>query len=213
LLYEALGTIYSDRDDDNDNLLTWHNKTLWLSGVGILFLISLEGVKRGGGGLLAVGAAGGFMSRLMRTLKRDNVPTDYGAYWTTLFLSPLLGALAGWTGILLVESARRLGVLGEVFKGVTVQGGYGDFPLGLAFLLGFSERLFYGILKPLEARVGEKARASGNGIAKPPGAETGEKKRGNGGGDTAPPTGPSPSPPPHEPGAQPRLPASGSGDP
>jgi len=161
LLYEALGTIYARRDDDNDNLLTWHNKTLWLTGVGILLLISLEGVKRGGGGLFAVGATGGFLSRLMRTLKRDNVPTDYGAYWTTLFLSPLVGALAGWTGILLVELAYRLGVLGEMFNGVTVQNGYGsNFALGLAFLLGFSERLFDEILKPLEERIEKKAQAS-----------------------------------------------------
>jgi hypothetical protein len=161
LLYEALGMIYARNDDDNDNLLTWHNKTLWLSGLGILLLISLEGVRRGGGGLFVVGATGGFMSRLMRTLKRDNVPTDYGAYWTTLFLSPLVGALAGWTGILLIELAAKLQVLGSVFDVVKLQmpDGYGNLTLGIAFLLGFSERLFDGILKPLEERIEKKAQA------------------------------------------------------
>jgi hypothetical protein len=160
LLYEALGTIYSSRDDDNDNLLTWHNKTLWLTGLGLLLLISLEGVRRGGGGLFVVGATGGFMSRLMRTLKRNNVPTDYGAYWTTLFLSPLVGALAGWTGILLIEVSHKLAILGAVFDGVTLQNGNGNFALGLGFLLGFSERLFDEILKPLEARIEQKVQAS-----------------------------------------------------
>jgi hypothetical protein len=173
LLYEALGIIYSRRDDDNDNLLTWHNKTLWMTGLGILILISLEGVKRGGGGLFVVGAAGGFMSRLMRTLRAQDVPTDYNAYWTTLFLSPLLGALAGWTGILLIELSHTLGVLGEVFKGVTVQFGYGNLALGLAFLLGFSERLFYGILKPIEDGITKKAQpGSSSSSAAPAGSSS-----------------------------------------
>ena len=162
LLYEALGTIFGRRDDDNDSLLTWHSKTLWLSAVGILLLIALEGVKRGGGGLFALGATGGFLSRLMRTLKRANVPTDYGAYWTTLFLSPVVGALAGWTSVLLIELARYLQILGNMFAPITLNmpESYGNLPLTVAFLFGFSERLFDEILKPLEQKIGEREQAS-----------------------------------------------------
>ena len=192
LLYEALGVVYANRDDENDTLLTWHNKTLWLTGLGILLLISLEGVKRGGGGLFVVGAAGGFMSRLMRTLKRDNVPTDYGAYWTTLFLSPLVGALAGWTGILLIEMAHTLGLLGEFFKVVTLQSGYGDFTLGLAFLLGFSERLFDEILKPLEASIEKKVQATSS---TPSGSSSGSANSGGSSGSGGSPSGSSGSGP------------------
>jgi hypothetical protein len=150
-LHEALGVIYSASDDEFDNTLNWHNKIIWLICAGILLLISLESVKRGGGGLFAAGAVGGFLGRLMRTLKRRNIDgDDYDAYWTTMFVSPLVGALAAWTGILLVELGVKLNVLGSTFNGVTLETGYGNFALGVAFLLGFSERFFVKILKPLE---------------------------------------------------------------
>jgi hypothetical protein len=79
--------------------MNWHNKAVWLTWVGVLILITLEGARRGGGGLFAAGAAGGFLSRLMRAIKQVDDPTDSSVYWTTLSLSPLVGALAGWTGM------------------------------------------------------------------------------------------------------------------
>ena len=141
LLYEALCVIDAHDENDLDDTLNWHNKALWLTWLGVLILISLEGAKRGGGGLFAAGAAGGFLSRLMRAIKRVDDPTDSSVYWTTLSLSPLVGALAGWTGILLVELALKVGVLGNAFGAITMDNGYGSVALALAFLLGFSERL------------------------------------------------------------------------
>ncbi len=161
LLYEALGVIDTDDENDLDDTLNWHNKTVWLTWLGLTLLISLEGTRRGGGGLFAAGAAGGFLSRLMRAIKRVDDPTDSSAYWTTLSLSPLVGALAGWAGILLVELGVKLGVLGNTFSGVTMENGYGSFALALAFLLGFSERLFDAITESLEKKVDEKAEAKG----------------------------------------------------
>lgn len=161
LLYEALRVIDSDEDSELDDTMNWHNKTVWLTWLGVLLLISLEGTRRGGGGLFAAGATGGFLSRLMRAMKRVDDPTDSSRYWTTFFLSPLVGALAGWTGILLVELAVKLGVLGSAFNGVKIETGYESFALALAFLLGFSERLFDAIAGTLEAKVDKKAEAKG----------------------------------------------------
>jgi hypothetical protein len=161
LLYEALGVINAHDANDLDDTMNWHNKALWLTCVGVLLLISLEGARRGGGGLFAAGAADGFLSRLMRAIKQVDDPADSSAYWTTLSLSPLVGALAGWTGILLIELAFRLGVLGAAFGGVSMETGYASFALALAFLLGFSERLFDAIAGSVEEKAAKKAEAKG----------------------------------------------------
>jgi hypothetical protein len=172
LLQEALDLVDTHDENDLDDTLNWHNKTVWLTWLGVMLLVSLEGTRRGGGGLFAAGAAGGFLSRLMRAIKRVDDPADSSAYWTTLSLSPLVGALAGWTGILLVELGFKLGVLGSTFSGVTMENGYGSFALALAFLLGFSERLFDAITQSVEDKVDKKAEAKGTPSPKPPTKDT-----------------------------------------
>jgi hypothetical protein len=94
--------------------------------------------------LFLAGAVGGFMSRLARALKASDTPTDYGASWNTLFLSPLLGSLAGFFGVLMIQG---LGTGGALTTALT------DAPLALpalAFLLGFSERLFDSLVSALD---------------------------------------------------------------
>ena len=151
LLSEALGILYDRGDTKFATLVSWHNKTVWLTGCGLLFIVALAATLQHGI-LLLVGATGGLLSRLSRSLQRADVPTDYGASWTTLFLSPVVGALAGWSGILLVVLAVKLQVLGAAFD-LNWCNPCSPLALGLTFLLGFSERAFDGILTQLEQKV------------------------------------------------------------
>jgi hypothetical protein len=151
LLSEALGLLYDRTDTDFATLVSWHNKTVWLVGAGLLLIVSLAAALQHEV-LFLVGATGGLLSRLSRSLQRADVPTDYGASWTTLFLSPVVGALAGWSGVLLIVVAVELNVLGAVFK-LDWCNPYAPLALGLAFLLGFSERAFDGVLGQLEEKV------------------------------------------------------------
>ncbi|MGB9236846.1 MAG: Ig domain-containing protein [Terriglobales bacterium] len=151
LLSEALGLLYDRTDTDFDTLISWQNKTVWLVGTGSLLIVSLAAALQHEV-LFLVGATGGLLSRLSRSLQRADVPTDYGASWTTLFLSPVVGALAGWSGVLLVVVAVELNVLGAVFK-VDWCDPYCPLALGLAFLLGFSERAFDAVLSQLENKI------------------------------------------------------------
>ena len=80
--------------------MSWQNKSVWRIGCGLIFIVVLSAAV-GQGPLLLAGAVGGLLSRLSRSLQRADVPTDYGASWTTLFLSPVVGAMAGWSGVLL----------------------------------------------------------------------------------------------------------------
>jgi len=152
LLAEALGVIYQRRDTDFATLVSWHNKTSWLTSCGLLLIVALSGAL-GNEVLFLLGATGGLLSRLSRSLYRQDVPTDYGASWTTLFLSPVVGALGGWAGVLIVALAEKLGVLGPLFESIRWASPYSALAYGLAFLFGFSERAFNTVLSQLEDKV------------------------------------------------------------
>jgi hypothetical protein len=158
---EAL-TYLNDEDVNTfAQLVGWQTKAVWLSGVGCGLILVLS-YAVGNPVLFIAGASGGFLSRLGRTLKRADVPTDYGASWTTLFLSPIVGALSGWFGILLIEilANSKMQVLGGAFHEVNWYCPLVPFTLGMAFALGFSERLFDGIISSLEDKVDSDRKAA-----------------------------------------------------
>lgn len=99
---------------------------------------------------MLMGACGGLLSRLMRALGGINAPTDYGVSWTTLFLSPVLGAFSGWFGILIVNGFSDLQVLNPNITKLISFDGETLPTLGLAFVLGFSERLFDGLINAVD---------------------------------------------------------------
>jgi hypothetical protein len=113
-----------------------------------VIIIAFLALAAGNAVLFLAGAAGGFLSRVMRALKREDLPLDYGASWTTLFLSPLFGALAGWFGVAVIELATSSNVklLGEAFNIVDWYDPLGPATLGVAFMLGFSERFFDAVV-------------------------------------------------------------------
>jgi hypothetical protein len=161
LLVEAL-TYVNDEDDSGFAQLTgWQTKAVWVSTIGCGLIVVLALVI-GNSVLFVAGASGGYLSRLARQLKRADLPTDYGASWTTLFLSPVAGALSGWFGILLIVALAdsRFQVLGAAFQGIKWHVPFAPLTLGLAFALGFSERIFDGIVSSLENRVDKDRQAA-----------------------------------------------------
>jgi hypothetical protein len=151
VLSDALGLLYDRTDNNFASLISWQNKTVWLVGCGLLFIVSLAGALQHEV-LFLVGATGGLLSRLSRSLNREDVPTDYGASWTTLFLSPVVGALAGWSGVLLFILASDFNIVGSALK-IDWCNPYSPIALGVALLLGTSERAFDSVLDQLEQKV------------------------------------------------------------
>jgi hypothetical protein len=178
LLGETLSIIYDHSDRDYTAFMSWQNKAVWLVGCSLLFILSLTAALQHGV-LLLVGGVGGLLSRLSRSLQRADVPTDYGASWTTLFLSPVVGALMGWSGVLLVIIGVKLGVLGTAFNRVEWCNPWSAFTLGVAFLMGFSERAFDGILTQLEEKTSAQAKPASTTttISATPGAGAGGASR------------------------------------
>jgi hypothetical protein len=161
LLVEALAYLNDEDVNTFAQLVGWQTKAVWLAGVGCSLVVGLS-FAVGNPVLFIAGAAGGYLSRLARTLKRADVPTDYGASWTTLFLSPIVGGLSGWFGILLIVvlADPRFNVLGAAFQAVRWCTPLAPFTLGIAFAMGFSERLFDGIISSLDEKVDKDREAA-----------------------------------------------------
>ncbi len=158
LLEEFLAALYNARDTSYARLLTLHNKAVWLLLVGLGLVMALvyfaPGLLNGlclKTGLL-LGFLGGFLSRLLRVVATDRLPTDYGAYWVPLFLAPVLGALGAVGGYLVFFSLMEAEVLGEGLKPLLSP----PAAYGLLVVLGFSERLLAGLTKRLEGQVLEQ---------------------------------------------------------
>jgi hypothetical protein len=152
-LAEGLAVIYDQRDTGFSGLMEWHNKAMFLAYLALLTIMAL-GLVFHHEELFLIGAAGGLMSRMARSMFREDVPTDYGASWTTLFLSPLLGAISAWVGIAAVILAGEVNVLDEeLLRTIDWNGPTGPVMIALAFLLGFSERFFMSLLSQIEGKV------------------------------------------------------------
>ncbi len=150
LLAEAL-TVLNDRDDtDFAKMAGWQNKASWLVGCGLFIMLVLTRAIPHHAILFVVGGAGGLISRMSRSLNRKDVPTDYGASWTTLFLSPVSGALGAWAGILITELAIKLNVLGSAFQAYFTEPCQAT-TLAVALVFGFSERLLDDVLDKVDA--------------------------------------------------------------
>lgn len=156
LLVEAITYLNDETDSGFAQLVGWQTKAVWLAGVGGGLMVVLS-FAVGNPVLFIAGAAGGYLSRLARALKRADVPTDYGASWTTLFLSPMVGAISGWFGVLVIAALSKLQVLGPAFEAVQWCCPLAPLSLGLAFGLGFSERLFDGLMSSLDDKVDQQA--------------------------------------------------------
>jgi hypothetical protein len=153
LLREAQAYRHYLNDSAYEDLATLMTKATFLAIVGLAFLVILAHVEDREL-YFVLGAAGGLMSRLMRILKEKPASSDYGATWSTLILSPVSGALAGWVGIALVAAlgSDPVSVVDDRVPPLIWDQGDHVFGLGLAFLLGFSERLFSGVVEASEER-------------------------------------------------------------
>jgi hypothetical protein len=152
LLAEALGSTYDREYNTYADLVSWQNKTAWLVSCGLLLIVVLTAAFPTQSILFLVGATGGLLSRLSRSLDRKDAPTDYGASWTTLFLSPVAGALGAWVGILIATLAVQLQILSSGLN-VGWLSAHEPMTLAVALVFGFSERLLDTVFDKLDTKV------------------------------------------------------------
>ena len=169
ILNNALQSIYSGRDSSFELIFSWQNKAFTLLGLGLCVLAAIVQTNDNAW-LVLMGLSGGLVSRLMRSATGTEIPRDYGANWTTLFLSPVFGAFAGWFGVLMMVASKDLKLLGEIFSSLSwCDAGGKPLPLALAFLFGFSERLFSTVTDSLQKATTDALNKT---VADPPGTGT-----------------------------------------
>lgn len=129
-------------------LLKWHRKTWWLAVVGLgLIVLAASTLQRWQ--LLVAGAVGGYFSRLWRAHQEQDVPDDYWSNWTNLMLAPIVGAFAGYGGVLLMHLLNSADVLGFLSDEVSWLNPARPGSLAAAFLFGFFEPLLQKLIDRL----------------------------------------------------------------
>jgi len=162
LLWEALNCVYDGRDNSFEMIFSWQNKAFTLMFAASCVLLVIANTNSNAL-LMLMGLSGGLVSRLWRGARGTDIPRDYGANWTTLFMSPIYGAFAGWFGVLMLVALKSIGVIGTTFDSLNWESAGKPLPLALAFLFGFSERLFTTVADSLENAVKDNLRKSAAG--------------------------------------------------
>ena len=150
-LDEILGEIYEASNGNAIQLAGLYNRATWVILVSLLPLAVLAGF--GYGMLLLAGAIGGVVSRMQRLVFSTRVPITYGSSWAPLFCAPVLGALAAWAGLVLISMLQAAGVLQLTALHTSVKDLQAPSAavLGVAILLGMSERFLLQLEKQAEA--------------------------------------------------------------
>ena len=152
-LSEALTVINEARDAYFETLSDWFNKAIWIVLLAAALLVALA-LTMGNAVFFLLGAIGGLLSKLRGVVHRQSVPFDYGVSWTSLFLTPLVGALTGWTGILVTSVLADQKILGSViFEKVTWQA-TSVASMALAIVFGYSASLFETLMDTAEKQLG-----------------------------------------------------------
>ena len=150
-LDEVLGEIYEASNGTAVQLAGLYNRATWIILVALLPLAVLAGF--GYGLLLVAGAIGGLVSRMQRLVFSSHIPITYGSSWGPLFCAPILGALAAWAGLVLISLLQAAGVLQLTALHTSLQDLQAPSAavLGIAILLGVSERFLLRLEKQAEA--------------------------------------------------------------
>lgn len=166
-LSQLLAELFNARDATYSQLVSLYGKAGWLVFVAFLPVLGL--LVAGYGLVLLAGFLGGLISRMQRIAYAHKRPTAYGTSWIPLFLGPLLGALAAWAGLHMLALLQVLGIVdmaGVLGSGAQFRLTPSTGTLGLAVVLGFSERFLNRIGTQAETIVGAQeptsAAASGN---------------------------------------------------
>ncbi len=158
LVKEARGMLFNARDNYFEELSDWQNKALWLVLVASIIIILIAAVPQLSYSIyMLLGAIGGLLARLRKTLTaRKSSGFDYGVSWSMLFLAPLIGALTGWTGILLSQFVVELKVFNIPDTILQSELLMSNAKLALAVVFGYSATFFEKVMSGAEATLTKK---------------------------------------------------------
>jgi len=171
LVKEAREMIFNARDTYFEDLSDWQNKALWLVIIAAAIVVLLASTL-GHTSFLLLGATGGLLARLRKSMSIKSTGFDYGVSWSILFLAPMVGALTGWAGVMVADLVAGLDLLklpenllatATLADGTKLVSGIeANAKLVLAVMFGFSATLFEGVMSGAEAALTKKPVGGNN---------------------------------------------------
>lgn len=163
LVKEALAHVHARRDAQFAAIVDAKNKGMLLLLLSAASVLVVVGLFPAATPLLAVGGIAGVLARLRKAIRRTRIVFDFGLNWTVMFITPVVGALTGWFGVVLLWALQELDVGGAAFGDVSfVQADM--WGMIYAFVFGLSATLFDTFVDRIEREFGEdgssEARAS-----------------------------------------------------
>lgn len=159
-LDQALRQLNEVELDDLRKRMENQSRATWVTAIGLGLILWLA-LAEGHALLFLGGAVGGFLGRLMRAVQSDrSAYLNWRSAIPLLLLSPVVGALAGWTGYLLL-SVLEINLFGQAPAwSAEIPAADRAAVLAVSVVLGFSEALFNRLLGAFEARTGSVLRTT-----------------------------------------------------
>jgi len=158
LVQQARAFNFAYQDEQFMSVADAKNKGLLLLLFSMLSLLGLAYLYPDSLVLFVAGSVGGLLARLRTAVAQDGPAFDFGLSWAVMYLTPLVGALTGWFGVLMIMVMNALGLTGGFLEGVSMTDVTLPQTVLVAFVFGFSATLFDFFITKIEHDLkGEKA--------------------------------------------------------
>jgi len=158
LVQQARAFNFAYLDEQFMSVADAKNKGLLLLLFSMLSLLGLVYLYPDSLVLFVAGSVGGLLARLRTAVAQDGPSFDFGLSWAVMYLTPLVGALTGWFGVLIIMVMNALGLTGGFLEGVSMTDVTLPQTVLVAFVFGLSATLFdFFITKIEHDLMGEKA--------------------------------------------------------
>ncbi len=158
-LVEAMKLIDDDRDNLAQYMADWQNKSTFMIALAVLMILFI--IEQPNHVLFHFGMIGGLLAKMRGAINRKQASVDYGVSWATLFLTPLVGGITGWAGLLLLHFTAQLELLNlqQLLADSWETAHTSTSALALAMFFGYSATLFEKVLDKVQGEMEQKAKA------------------------------------------------------
>jgi hypothetical protein len=153
LVQEARAFVAAYQDEQFMITSDAKNKGLFLLMFAMLALLPIVYFYPQTAVLFVAGGIGGMLARLRTAVSQNGPAFDFGLSWSVMFLTPIVGALTAWFGVLLVMATNQIGITGGTLQIVSLATPNAPQTMLVAFIFGWSATLFDHFISKVERNI------------------------------------------------------------